>query len=345
MKSERCKLKKIKKITKIIVIFISLNFLMGFYYDNSIINKTNKIIVEIGNIISEEEIKNMIPLTNGNNIKLENNVPKNNLGETTKVGKYNYYIVYVDKERKISKIISQSEIEIIDTVKPVIVLKENEYTFNYGATININDIAKCIDLSECTLSFDKSIDTTKSGIQEVKIIAIDEGNNQTEETIKIKILDKPQKNPVFNNYYNYGSIKNMNDNNNLINSKLSYNDKINLRNELIEYAKKFLGYPYVYGGNSLTNGTDCSGFTKLIYANYNYLLPRSSYSQAYIGYQINENEILPGDLVVYHYSGRIGGHVGIYIGDGKMIHAGTSKTGIAISPLLNEYKTFRRIIL
>jgi hypothetical protein len=99
--------------------------------------------------------------------------------------------------------------------------------------------------------------------------------------------------------------------------------------ELIEYAKQFLGNPYVYGGTSLTNGTDCSGFTMRIFGHFGYSLNRSSGAQSYNGTPVSLSEIKPGDLLFYSYGSAIG-HVAIYIGNGQIIHASTERTGICI---------------
>ena len=160
-------------------------------------------------------------------------------------------------------------------------------------------------------------------------------NNINKEVVEITIKDKPK--PVVN-YYSR-SYSNVDVHNNRLNNGLSSEQKNAIRYELINFAKQFEGNPYVYGGTSLTNGTDCSGFTMSVYNNFGYKLPRSSVSQAYVGKMVSRNELLPGDLVVYYY-----GHVGIYIGNGKMIHAGTEKTGIVIAPIFAGNKTYRRII-
>ncbi len=99
--------------------------------------------------------------------------------------------------------------------------------------------------------------------------------------------------------------------------------------ELIEYAKQFLGNPYVWGGTSLTNGTDCSGFTMRIYGHFGYGLSRTSREQANNGTRVSLDEIQPGDLLFYSHGGSIG-HVAIYIGNGQIIHASTERTGIII---------------
>ncbi len=107
-----------------------------------------------------------------------------------------------------------------------------------------------------------------------------------------------------------------------------YNEIIS--NQVVNYALKFVGGPYVYGGNSLTNGTDCSGFTKLVFANYGVYLPRSASEQAYAGIHVDINDIMPGDIVVSGYDGIVC-HAALYIGNGKLVHALNSDAGIVVT--------------
>lgn len=102
------------------------------------------------------------------------------------------------------------------------------------------------------------------------------------------------------------------------------------RVSIVEYAKQFLGNPYVWGGTSLTKGADCSGFTMSIYAHYGVSLPHSSSAQSRMGTKVSSDELKPGDLLFYG-SGKSVSHVAMYIGGGKVIHASTEKTGIKIS--------------
>lgn len=95
---------------------------------------------------------------------------------------------------------------------------------------------------------------------------------------------------------------------------------------VIDYATQFVGNPYVYGGTSLTNGTDCSGFVMSVYANFGVGLPHSSSALRSRGYDVGGlANAQPGDIVCYS------GHVALYIGNGQIVHASTSKTGIIIS--------------
>ncbi len=109
-----------------------------------------------------------------------------------------------------------------------------------------------------------------------------------------------------------------------------------VRVDLVQYAKQFVGNPYVWGGTSLTNGADCSGFTLSIYKKYGVSLPHHAASQAQLGTKISLSELQPGDLVFYAKNGSIN-HVAIYIGNGQVLHASSPKTGIKISSL--NYRT------
>lgn len=110
------------------------------------------------------------------------------------------------------------------------------------------------------------------------------------------------------------------------------------------YALQFIGNPYVWGGSSLTNGADCSGFTMSVYAHFGYGLPHSSSSQSGCGRAVSLSELQPGDLVFYRHGGSIG-HVAMYIGGGRVVHAQCKRTGITTSSV--NYRTpacARRIV-
>ena len=109
--------------------------------------------------------------------------------------------------------------------------------------------------------------------------------------------------------------------------------------QIADFACKYIGNPYRAGGTSLTNGADCSGFVWAVYQAFGYSLPRSSYSQASAGKAVSYSEAQPGDIIYY------GGHVGIYIGNGQIVHASTERTGIKItSATYRNIITVRRIV-
>ena len=103
-----------------------------------------------------------------------------------------------------------------------------------------------------------------------------------------------------------------------------------LGTQIVNYALQFVGNPYVWGGTSLTNGIDCSGFTMQVYARYGVGLPHHAASQPAYGKRISASEAKPGDLFFYG-SGSSISHVGIYIGNGQIVHASNARTGIKIS--------------
>ena len=114
-------------------------------------------------------------------------------------------------------------------------------------------------------------------------------------------------------------------------SELLYGQGISdVRVDICQYAKEFLGNPYVWGGTSLTKGADCSGFVLSVFKKYGVTLPHSSRAQANCGTTIKVSEAKPGDLIFYG-KGKTINHVAIYIGGGQVIHASNPRTGIRIS--------------
>ncbi len=113
--------------------------------------------------------------------------------------------------------------------------------------------------------------------------------------------------------------------------------------EIANFAVQYVGNPYVYGGTSLTNGADCSGFVMTVYSNFGYSLSRTAYYQSFEGTAVSQADIQPGDLVFYDYGTGEIQHVAIYIGNGQIVHAQNSSTGIVISSLNTPY-TIRRIV-
>ena len=95
---------------------------------------------------------------------------------------------------------------------------------------------------------------------------------------------------------------------------------------IVDYACQFIGNPYVWGGTSLTDGADCSGFVQSVFAHFGISLPRTTYDQINVGVEVSYDQAMPGDLICYD------GHIGIYIGNGQIVNAQNPEQGIGISP-------------
>ena len=114
--------------------------------------------------------------------------------------------------------------------------------------------------------------------------------------------------------------------------------------EVVEYAKKYLGYKYVSGGASPAKGFDCSGFTTYVYKNFGVSLNRTSGGQSNNGVAVSKDDLQPGDLVLFNNDANTKiGHVGIYIGDGNFIHASNPSDGVKITTLLSGYYKTRYV--
>jgi peptidoglycan DL-endopeptidase CwlO len=111
--------------------------------------------------------------------------------------------------------------------------------------------------------------------------------------------------------------------------------KAAMSQRVVRYAKRFIGVRYVYGGSSPRSGFDCSGFVRYVYAHFGVSLPRSSYAQFGDGRRVSRGSLRPGDLVFFDAVG----HVGLYVGNGRFIHAPHTGTRVQISPLAGWYSS------
>ena len=122
-------------------------------------------------------------------------------------------------------------------------------------------------------------------------------------------------------------------------SAASYSGSGSKGQQIANYACQFIGNPYVPGGTSLTEGADCSGFVWRVYKDFGYSVPRTSYSLRSYGTEVSYSDAQPGDVVCY------AGHVGLYIGNGQIVHASTQKIGIKITnATYKEILSVRRIV-
>lgn len=123
------------------------------------------------------------------------------------------------------------------------------------------------------------------------------------------------------------------------------NQQASRRNQIVNFAIKYVGNPYVWGGTSLTRGADCSGFVQSVMKNFGITLPRTSREQAKVGRSIKSSEMRPGDLIFYANSSGTINHVAMYIGNGQIVHAASSRSGIKISTWnYRSPKTIRSVI-
>lgn len=115
-------------------------------------------------------------------------------------------------------------------------------------------------------------------------------------------------------------------------------------NDVVEFAKKYLGYKYVAGGSSPSTGFDCSGFTTYVFRNFGVSLNRSSKDQIKNGTAVSKSNLQPGDIVIFKNQGKTAiGHVGIFIGNGNFIHAANKKEGVVITALSSSYYSQRYV--
>lgn len=122
-----------------------------------------------------------------------------------------------------------------------------------------------------------------------------------------------------------------------------YKQLLTIDNKIVEYASQFLGNPYVWGGTSLTDGADCSGFVQQVYGHFGIDLPRCSADQSTVGTKIAYKDMQPGDLLFFNRGDKIG-HVAIYAGNGEIVHAKGSKYGIVHENLKEMPVVIRRVI-
>ncbi len=175
-----------------------------------------------------------------------------------------------------------------------------------------------------TITYDNApIVSTYSKLDEVKVI-----NNQHVEEGEVIALESKE----------FGYTKEMHNGSSNIYLQPSVDlipNKLTVQEQIADYACEFVGNPYVWGGTSLTKGADCSGFIQTLYGEYGIEIPRTADCQYFAATHISEDELQKGDLIFYGPNVNDIGHVAIYLGDGKIVHAKGKAYGIVIS---DDYK-------
>lgn len=141
----------------------------------------------------------------------------------------------------------------------------------------------------------------------------------------VKIINQDKEGYVHKNYI-------------IIYTEKEYNNKNLIADNLTDFALGFVGNKYVYGGNNLNTGVDCSGYVQAIYKEYGVTLNRVSSDQYRQGTPVNKNELKKGDLLFFrYYNSKNISHTGIYLGDNKMVHASSARKSVVVSNINSQY--------
>ena len=291
-------------------------------YDNLSVNVKNRSF-EYGNSIN---LKKVITKANKN---YTYSIVKDL--DTSKVGEQQ---VEVKVEYKgVSKVIP-IQLSVVDTIAPVLEIKEDTITIEEGDELSLVDNVSSVvdhqenisykdiaDVKEGDTNYftidSNGFDCNVPGEYTIKVYALDKAGNRMDKEFKVVVKEvvKPvviQQPTYYNNVVTDAAIN------------VSGND-------IVSIAYSFLGYPYVYGGAS-PSGFDCSGFVQYVYSRVGKSVSRSSSTQAYDGVGIDYSQAQPGDILSWGHGGMVT-HSAIYVGNGQMIHAMNSNSGVILSPV------------
>lgn len=187
-----------------------------------------------------------------------------------------------------------------------------------------NGVVSVSNQGVITITYDNApIVSTYSKLDEVKVV-----NNQHVEAGEVIALESKE----------FGYTKEMYSGSSNVYLQPSVDlipNKLTVQEQIADYACEFVGNPYVWGGTSLTNGADCSGFVQTLFGEFGIETPRTADCQYFDSVHITEDELQKGDLIFYGPNVNDIGHVAIYLGDGKIVHAKGKAYGIVIS---DDYK-------
>lgn len=220
------------------------------------------------------------------------------------------------------------EVEVKDVNAPVIKLKKKSITVYKGNNYNVrNNISSVIDDIDGTIKYydgipsemvpyyvvESNYNSNKTGKYTVTIKAYDSSLNKSESSYVINVIDR-----VYTSY-----------NNNYTNANPSVDTS-----SVVSAAYSFLGYRYRYGGKSPSTGFDCSGFVSYVYSLFGVKIGGGAKSLAHVGSAVSRSNMTPGDIIVWsEYSNNSPTHVSLYVGNGKMIHAANTRTGVIVSTI------------
>lgn len=321
----------------------SLELKQAIPNDNLEISK----LYEDSNDSSIAEVFQQSSLENINVEKQEEvQIEKEEITETTNE------IVEEKPDKQLDEVVEAEQTEVLNEVKEV-----KEEQTHIEESIEVEEKAADLDeeikeeqteiLNEIVEDKEKQMEVLNEIVEDKEVLEKETSNEKEEDTIEeTNQQNVPKEELLF--IEKDETLEESKKVDTSLNEPISYStiQEDNLKNtingqDIVDYAVQFVGNPYEYGGDSLTEGTDCSGFTKGIYSHFGIELPRTSKEQRSIGTSVGKNleNALPGDLICYN------GHVAIYVGDGQIVHASTEKTGIKIGKA--DYKdvvTIQRII-
>lgn len=245
--------------------------------------------------------------------------------------KHRYY-GYMDRKPEVADVEDTRNIAI-DSVRRNLISVKTSQTVDKKKRIKFSVIKKKDRAIHRNTSLVK-----KAGDEGTEIVTVEKttinGDLQKEEVIKTEVTEKSKDRIIISGTGTSVAKRGK--------ASSEEGDKYSLASgkAVVEFAKKFRGNPYVYGGSSLTKGADCSGFVMAVYKHFGVTLPHDAGADRSLGKAVKSSEMQPGDLVCYY------GHIGIYAGDGKIVHAMDEANGITVSRIGYNGKrilTVRRI--
>ncbi len=262
------------------------------------------------------DINKLIKKIDGEIVSIKQDVDTSVLGEQE-------VVLEVKKENMVKDI--PMTVSVVDSVAPVIELKEEKITITKGDSYNLQDnIQSVMDQIDGDIAYQDDANQSKLktynismngdfdsvGDHEVKILAIDNSGNIASQTFTLEVVE-PEPEPVYNPVY-YDLPANANS------------------GDLVSIAYSLVGAPYVSGGTS-PSGFDCSGFVQYVYSRVGVWVSRSTSTQLYDGYPVSYDSMQPGDIIVWGYGDGNASHSSLYVGDGMMVHATNPSTGVIAS--------------